>query len=70
MGVDRLAPLSAAGPDTEGGPGAPFATGREENLLPTAPEQSPPPEPAHAVQAVTEKPASPRKGWWQRLIQS
>ena len=70
MRDDRLVPLSAAVPETEGGPGAPFATGREENLPPTAPEQSPPPESAHAVQAVTEKPASPRKGWWQRLIQS
>jgi ribonuclease E len=27
-------------------------------------------EPAHPVQTVTEKPANPRRGWWQRLIQS
>ena len=27
-------------------------------------------EAAEMVQAVTEKPANPRKGWWQRLIQS
>ncbi len=30
----------------------------------------PQPAPASAVQTVTEKPASPRRGWWQRLIQS
>jgi hypothetical protein len=28
------------------------------------------PEPAHPVETVTEKPANPRRGWWQRLIQS
>jgi ribonuclease E len=27
-------------------------------------------EPAPPVQKVTEKPANPRRGWWQRLIQS
>jgi ribonuclease E len=27
------------------------------------------PEPAHPIQTVTEKPANPRRGWWQRLIQ-
>ncbi|MGC2201454.1 MAG: hypothetical protein WA633_15100 [Stellaceae bacterium] len=26
-------------------------------------------EPAHPIQTVTEKPANPRRGWWQRLIQ-
>jgi len=26
--------------------------------------------PVHPVQTVTEKPANPRRGWWQRLIQS
>jgi hypothetical protein len=29
-----------------------------------------PTERAHADQAAAEKPANPRKGWWQRLIQS
>jgi hypothetical protein len=30
-----------------------------------------PPSPAEEeVQAVTEKPANPRRGWWQRLTQS
>src|SRR5205823_5726676 len=28
------------------------------------------PEPPHPVETVTEKPANPRRGWWQRLIQS
>jgi ribonuclease E len=32
--------------------------------------QEPPPGPAHPVQTVTEKPANPRRGWWQRLMQS
>jgi ribonuclease E len=27
-------------------------------------------EPAHPVQTVTEKPANPRRGWWQRFMQS
>ncbi|MGH7036553.1 MAG: hypothetical protein ACREE1_00210 [Stellaceae bacterium] len=36
--------------------------------IPAAPE--PQPEPAPAVETVTEQPPSPRKGWWQRLIQS
>ena len=33
---------------------------------------SPSGEPAHqeAVLTVSEKPANPRRGWWQRLIQS
>jgi ribonuclease E len=31
---------------------------------------SPPPGPDEAVLAVNEKPANPRRGWWQRLIQS
>jgi ribonuclease E len=34
-----------------------------------APETAMPP-PAAPVQTVTEKPANPRRGWWQRLIQS
>jgi hypothetical protein len=28
------------------------------------------PDSAHPVETVTEKPANPRRGWWQRLIQS
>jgi ribonuclease E len=35
---------------------------------PPSPDTAPPPEPpAHQV---SEKPANPRRGWWQRLIQS
>jgi hypothetical protein len=30
----------------------------------------PPPEPESPVHQVREKPANPRRGWWQRLIQS
>ena len=28
------------------------------------------PEPPDPVETVTEKPTNPRRGWWQRLIQS
>ncbi len=27
-------------------------------------------EPPHPIETVTEKPANPRRGWWQRLMQS
>jgi ribonuclease E len=33
-------------------------------------EQQHKPAAAHPVETVTEKPANPRRGWWQRLIQS
>jgi hypothetical protein len=33
-------------------------------------EQQHKPEPVHPVETVIEKPANPRRGWWQRLIQS
>ena len=28
-----------------------------------------PAEPEHPVELVSEKPSTPRRGWWQRLIQ-
>jgi ribonuclease E len=46
--------------EEDAAPGAPDAA---------APEAPPPQSPAIPVQSVTEKPANPRRGWWQRLIQ-
>jgi ribonuclease E len=54
--------------------GVPYVSGAERRLETASaaaeqelPEQ--PPQPTHPVQTVTEKPANPRRGWWQRLIQ-
>ena len=76
-----MAPVATA----EGEEGIPFA-GETERLLEeaaavmTAPAQGDPvasapvhPEGAHSddeIRTVTEKPANPRRGWWQRLMQS
>jgi ribonuclease E len=67
---------SAQVPSTETEPVALYPEKEEESMAaaPAAPElpamPEPQPEPAHVVRAVTEKPQSPRKGWWQRLMQS
>jgi hypothetical protein len=55
-------------------PARPFAVEREERSAQPGGLEPPgtpplPTERAHADQAA-EKPANPRKGWWQRLIQS
>jgi len=52
----------------------------EQALSPTAeterlpeqalPDAAPQPEPEHPDQTVIEQPSIPRRGWWQRLIQS
>jgi ribonuclease E len=42
--------------------------GEEEAAPAAAPEATVPP-PTPPVQTVTEKPANPRRGWWQRLMQ-
>jgi hypothetical protein len=39
-------------------------------ILPETPAAAAEPEPAHPVQIVSEKPANPRRGWWQGLIQT
>jgi hypothetical protein len=70
--VDRF---SAPPQSSEREPAGPFAADRDERSVQHGahepPRMSPPPtEPAHADQAATDKPANPRKGWWQRLIQS
>jgi hypothetical protein len=59
-------------PTAEPEQGVPYAGQTEREPEPAAAGSSPPhePEPAHPVETVTEKPANPRRGWWQRLIQS
>jgi ribonuclease E len=65
---------SAVPPTAEAEQGVPYVSGAERELetASAAAEQEPPPaqqQPPHPVQTVTEKPANPRRGWWQRLIQ-
>ncbi len=59
-------------PTAEAEQGVPYAgeMERELELVSAEPEQQHKPEPAHPVETVTERPANPRRGWWQRLIQS
>jgi hypothetical protein len=45
--------------------GAPFASQPEQNS-----EGLPVPPADHSVETVAGTPAAPRRGWWQRLIQS
>ena len=49
--------------------GAPLASERQQNSegLPVPPAQ---PAAEHSAETVIGKPAAPRRGWWQRLIQS
>jgi hypothetical protein len=59
-------------PTAEAEQGVPY-TGEMERELESAsnePELQHKPELAHPVETVSEKPANPRRGWWQRLIQS
>ncbi|MGH7048086.1 MAG: hypothetical protein ACREE2_17055, partial [Stellaceae bacterium] len=63
-------------PAPETPPAAPAEPESEHRLAATPPEPEPPEvaepqlEPEQSVLTVTEKPPRPRKGWWQRLIQS
>ncbi len=59
-------------PTAEAEQGVPYTGEIERELEPASAEleQQHKPEPAHPVETVTEKPANPRRGWWQRLIQS
>jgi hypothetical protein len=61
------------GPSTaESEQGTPYVS-ESEKVLETAtssPESEKEREPAHPVQTITEKPANPRRGWWQRFMQS
>jgi hypothetical protein len=62
----------ASPPTAEAEQGVPYASDMERELESASAEleQQHKPEPAHPVETVTEKPANPRRGWWQRLIQS
>jgi ribonuclease E len=59
-------------PTAEAEQGVPYTGEMERELEPASAEPEPQnkPEPAHPVETVTEKPVNPRRGWWQRLIQS
>jgi ribonuclease E len=59
-------------PTAEAEQGVPYTSEMERELAPASAEleQRHEPEPARPVETVTEKPANPRRGWWQRLIQS
>ena len=59
-------------PTTEAEQGVPYTSEMERELESASaePKQQHKPELAHPVETVTEKPAHPRRGWWQRLIQS
>jgi hypothetical protein len=71
-------PASAEAPPSL--PSAEPPSEQPEAPPPRAPEAEPASEPeaafglageaAQVVQEVTEKPENPRRGWWQRLIQS
>ena len=59
----------ATPPTAETEQGVPYVSeaARGFDTAPSAAEQEQ--QPPHPVQTVTEKPANPRRGWWQRLIQ-
>ena len=63
---------SAAVPTAEAEQGVPYAAETEREFEPASAEleRERKPEPPDPVETVTEKPATPRRGWWQRLIQS
>jgi hypothetical protein len=45
----------------------------EAEAVPVVDHDAAPAPPAHSsdeVMTITEKPANPRRGWWQRLMQS
>jgi ribonuclease E len=60
----------AAPPIAESEQGVPYASETERMLETASATPEPKSEPPHPVQTVTEKPANPRRGWWQRLMQS
>jgi ribonuclease E len=64
--VERTAPETPPGAESE--QGVPDVSETERVL--EAASESHTAGPAHPVQTVTEKPTNPRRGWWQRLIQS
>jgi ribonuclease E len=67
--VDRF---SAPAHSSEREPAGPFTADRDEQSVQPGALEPPrmPPLPTEPAQAPPDKPANPRKGWWQRLIQS
>jgi ribonuclease E len=63
---------SAAPPTAESEQGVPYVRETDKVLetVSTAAEPVKQQEPAHPIETVTEKPTNPRRGWWQRLMQS
>jgi len=59
----------AAPPTAEAEQGALYVSEAERELETAPSAAEPEQQPLHPVQTVTEKPANPRRGWWQRLIQ-
>ncbi len=50
------------------GPALAEPTLAESEPMPTEPTAAPATRPAEDVLVVTEKPANPRRGWWQRMM--
>jgi ribonuclease E len=72
-GADIAEPSRPAAPPTaETEQGLPYVSETERVLETSSTAAEPEKEraPALPVEAVIEKPANPRRGWWQRLIQS
>ena len=57
-------------PTAEAEEGVPYVSEAERELETSSAGAEPEHQAPHPVQTVTEKPANPRRGWWQRLIQS
>jgi ribonuclease E len=57
-------------PTAEAEQGVPYTSDTERELESASAEPEQQHKPEHPVETVTEKPANPRRGWWQRLIQS
>jgi ribonuclease E len=58
-------------PTAESEEGLPYVSETERVLeIASATSEASPEPPPHPVETVTEKPANPRRGWWQRLMQS
>ena len=69
--ADDEASQQAAPAIAESEDGLPFLSENERMLETATAEHERKPDPAaHPIQAMTEKPINPRRGWWQRLIQS
>ena len=66
-GVEQVPGSSPAMPPAEMPPVQPVRAELEPTSPSPSPEVAPPPEPSH-VNQVSERPANPRRGWWQRTF--